>query len=184
MVVGSGGREHALAWSLAASPLVSQVCVAPGNAGTSAGNHPKLVNVPIGALAVDELSAFATEQNIALTVIGPEAALAAGLADAFAARNLPCLGPTRAAAQLESSKIFAKEFMRRHHIPTADWQSFDGPEVGAEPPAPPRRPHRHQGRRPRRRQRRRCRPRLGAGRGGAGADHGRATLRGPPSSAY
>ncbi len=125
MVVGNGGREHALAWSLAASPTVSQLFVAPGNAGTSAGQHPKLSNVPIDALAIEELVDFAAAKHIALTVIGPEAVLAAGITDAFAARGLPCLGPTRAAARLESSKIFAKEFMRRHRLPTADWQAFE-----------------------------------------------------------
>ncbi|MBS0445828.1 MAG: phosphoribosylamine--glycine ligase [Proteobacteria bacterium] len=123
LVVGSGGREHALAWKLAMSPKVQTVFVAPGNGGTEA--DPKLHNVPItdfGALAD-----FAQREKIALTVVGPEAPLAAGIVDLFRARGLRVFGPTRAAAQLESSKAFAKEFMQRHGIPTAKHASYTDP---------------------------------------------------------
>ncbi|HEX7441239.1 MAG TPA: phosphoribosylamine--glycine ligase, partial [Caldimonas sp.] len=121
LVIGGGGREHALAWKLAQSPKVQKVFVAPGNAGT--GADPLLQNVALadhGALAD-----FAHGEKVALTVVGPEAALAAGVVDFFRARGLRIFGPTRAAAQLESSKAFAKEFMRRHRIPTAAFQAFD-----------------------------------------------------------
>jgi phosphoribosylamine--glycine ligase len=120
LVIGGGGREHALAWKLAQSPRVAKVYVAPGNAGTA--GDPGLVNV---ALATnDELVAFALEQKIALTVVGPEAPLAAGVVDAFRAAGLKIFGPTRDAAQLESSKDFAKAFMARHGIPTAGYATF------------------------------------------------------------
>ncbi len=120
LVIGGGGREHALAWKLAQSPRVAKVFVAPGNAGTA--GDPGLVNV---ALATnDELVAFALEQKIALTVVGPEAPLAAGVVDAFRAAGLKIFGPTRDAAQLESSKDFAKAFMARHGIPTAGYATF------------------------------------------------------------
>jgi len=120
LVIGSGGREHALAWKLAQSPKVQRVYVAPGNGGTAL--DPALRNVPIsepGALAD-----FAAAERIALTVVGPEAPLAAGIVDLFRLRGLRIFGPTRAAAQLESSKAFAKEFMQRHGIPTALYASF------------------------------------------------------------
>ena len=120
LVIGGGGREHALAWKLAQSPKVQRVFVAPGNAGTA--SEPHLVNLPITATA--ELVKFAQAERIDLTVVGPEAALAAGVVDEFRAHNLRIVGPTRAAARLESSKAFAKAFMQRHHIPTAAHEVF------------------------------------------------------------
>ena len=120
LVIGSGGREHALAWKLAQSPKVQRVYVAPGNGGTAL--DPALRNVPISELGA--LADFAAAERIALTVVGPEAPLAAGIVDLFRLRGLRIFGPTRAAAQLESSKAFAKEFMQRHGIPTALYASF------------------------------------------------------------
>ncbi|UXH79888.1 phosphoribosylamine--glycine ligase [Roseateles amylovorans] len=120
LVLGNGGREHALAWRLAQGERVSQVFVAPGNGGTA--RDSKLKNVPI--TDVKALADFAQEQKIALTVVGPEAYLAAGVVDEFRARGLRIFGPTKAAAQLESSKAFAKAFMKRHHIPTAAYDTF------------------------------------------------------------
>ena len=121
LVVGGGGREHALAWRLLHSPRVQHVYVAPGNGGTAL--DPRLENVPITAL--DALAEFAAAEKVALTVVGPEAPLAGGIVDLFQARGLRIFGPTRAAAQLESSKAFAKAFMQRHGIPTASYASFD-----------------------------------------------------------
>ncbi len=123
MVVGSGGREHALAWRLAQSHRVQKVYVAPGNAGTA--REPGLVNVPI--TDIDTLAAFAAREQVQYTVVGPEAPLAAGIVDAFRARRLDIFGPTRNAAQLESSKDFAKRFLARHGIPTAGFQTFSDP---------------------------------------------------------
>ncbi|MEN9774674.1 MAG: hypothetical protein RL322_1744 [Pseudomonadota bacterium] len=123
LVVGSGGREHALAWRLAQSPNVQCVYVAPGNAGTA--REPGLENLPI--TAIDELADFAARERIAFTVVGPEAPLAAGVVDVFRERRLRIFGPSRAAARLESSKEFAKAFMMRHRIPTARYQSFSDP---------------------------------------------------------
>jgi len=120
LVIGGGGREHALAWKLSRSPRVGRVFVAPGNAGTA--STPGVANVAIASNA--ELAAFARRENVALTVVGPEAPLAAGVVDAFREAGLPIFGPTRAAAQLESSKDFAKAFMTRHAIPTAAYRSF------------------------------------------------------------
>ena len=120
LVIGSGGREHALAWKIAQSPRVQRVYVAPGNGGTA--RDPLLDNVDITELRA--LADFAQAEKIGLTVVGPEAALAAGVVDLFRERGLRIFGPTRAAAQLESSKAFAKEFMRRHRIPTADHATF------------------------------------------------------------
>ncbi len=120
LVIGGGGREHALAWKLAQSPKVQRVFVAPGNGGTA--GEPHVVNVPITATA--ELVKFAQAERVDLTVVGPEAALAAGVVDEFRAHKLRIVGPTRAAAQLESSKAFAKAFMARHHIPTAAYAVF------------------------------------------------------------
>ena len=120
LVIGSGGREHALAWRLAQSPRVTQVFVAPGNAGTA--REKDLINVPITAIPL--LIEFARYQQILLTVVGPEAPLAAGIVDAFRAQGLKIFGPTQAAAQLEASKDFAKTFMQQHGIPTARYQTF------------------------------------------------------------
>jgi phosphoribosylamine--glycine ligase len=122
LVVGGGGREHALAWKLAQSPLVTEVQVAPGNAGTA--TEPRVRNQTLDAEDIAALTAFARQQQIDLTVIGPEAPLVAGVVDAFTAAGLKCLGPTRAAAQLEGSKSFAKDFLARHRIPTASYGSF------------------------------------------------------------
>ena len=120
LVIGSGGREHALAWRIAQSPRAAKVFVAPGNAGTAL--DARLFNVAINDIA--ELVAFAKAENIALTVVGPEAPLAAGVVDAFRAAGLRIFGPTQYCAQLESSKDFAKAFMQRHGIPTAGYQTF------------------------------------------------------------
>lgn len=123
LVIGGGGREHALAWRLAKSARVQTVYVAPGNGGTT--RTPQLQNVPTSD--IDELVAFAQKEKIAFTIVGPEAPLAAGVVDAFQAAGLKIFGPTQAAAQLESSKDYAKAFMVRHHIPTADYQTFTDP---------------------------------------------------------
>ncbi len=124
LVIGSGGREHALAWRLAQSPRIQKVFVAPGNAGTARENG--LENVALAS--VEDLVAFAEREQIYLTVVGPEAPLAAGVVNAFRARNLLIFGPTREAAQLESSKDFAKRFMQRHRIPTAAFATFGNAE--------------------------------------------------------
>ncbi|MEA3219456.1 phosphoribosylamine--glycine ligase [Immundisolibacter sp.] len=123
LVIGSGGREHALAWKLAQSPRVTRVYVAPGNAGTA--TEPGVQNVAIAAEDVTGLLAFAQREAIDLTVVGPEAPLVAGVVDAFAAAGRRCFGPSRAAAQLEGSKAYAKEFLRRHAIPTAAYETFE-----------------------------------------------------------
>jgi phosphoribosylamine--glycine ligase len=120
LVIGGGGREHALAWKIAQSPRVAKVFVAPGNAGTAV--EPALTNVAVTAIA--DLVALAQAERIALTVVGPEAPLAAGVVDAFRAADLRIVGPTQAAARLESSKDYAKAFMARHGIPTAAYRSF------------------------------------------------------------
>ena len=120
LVIGSGGREHALAWKLAQAPRVQKIYVAPGNAGTAL--EPGVENVPISDIA--QLADFARDNSVHLTVVGPEAPLAAGVVDLFRARGLKIFGPTRAAAQLESSKDFAKRFMQRHRIPTAAYATF------------------------------------------------------------
>jgi phosphoribosylamine---glycine ligase len=120
LVIGSGGREHALSWRLAQSDRVQLVFVAPGNAGTA--TEPGLQNVPVTDLAA--LADFAEREGVAFTVVGPEAPLAAGIVDLFRSRGLAIFGPTQAAAQLESSKDFAKAFMKRHGIPTADYRTF------------------------------------------------------------
>ncbi len=139
MVIGSGGREHTLAWALSRSPQVGQVYVAPGNGGTewladqwsavpnTGGLHPQAGSKNV-ALAVNDLPGlvnFARDNQIDLTVVGPEAALAVGLVDAFQEAGLPIFGPTQQVAQLEASKAFAKDFMRRHNIPTGDYHVFD-----------------------------------------------------------
>jgi phosphoribosylamine--glycine ligase len=120
LVIGSGGREHALAWKIARSPRISRVYVAPGNAGTALEDG--VYNVALNS--VDELLAFAQAEQIELTVVGPEAPLSQGVVDAFRAAGLKIFGPTKAAAQLESSKDFAKAFMKRHAIPTAEYMTF------------------------------------------------------------
>ncbi|MFA6311365.1 MAG: phosphoribosylamine--glycine ligase [Sterolibacterium sp.] len=120
LVIGSGGREHALAWRLAQSPRVQKVMVAPGNAGTALEDGVE--NLPL--TAIPDLVAYARAEKIYATVVGPEAPLAAGVVDAFRAAGLRIFGPTRAAAQLESSKDFAKRFMARHGIPTAKFSTF------------------------------------------------------------
>ena len=120
LIVGGGGREHALAWKVAQSPRVGKVFVAPGNAGTAI--DPDLTNVPIADIAT--LVAFAKREAIALTIVGPEGPLATGIVDEFAAAGLRIFGPTQAAARLESSKDFAKAFMTRHRIPTAAYGTF------------------------------------------------------------
>ena len=123
LVIGSGGREHALAWKLAQSPKVTRVLVAPGNPGTA--REPLLENVAI--TAIPELVELARREQVVFTVVGPEAPLAAGVVDAFRAAGLPIFGPTKGAAQLESSKDFAKRFLIRHNIPTAKYQTFSDP---------------------------------------------------------
>jgi phosphoribosylamine--glycine ligase len=128
LVIGGGGREHALAWKLAQSPKVQAVYVAPGNGGTALDG--RLVNVPI--TDIPQLRQWALAEKIALTVVGPEAPLAAGVVDDFRAHGLRVFGPTQAAAQLESSKAFSKAFMRRHGIPTADYEAFTDPAAAHE----------------------------------------------------
>lgn len=124
LVVGSGGREHALAWALAKSPRLQKLYVAPGNGGTA----DIATNVTIDPEDIDGLVAFASEHDIGLTVVGPEAPLVSGIVDRFAQANRPCFGPTKAAARLEGSKAFAKEFMKRHGIPSATFETFDDAE--------------------------------------------------------
>lgn len=125
LVIGSGGREHALAWRLAQSPRVETVYVAPGNAGTA--RTKKLQNLAVTDL--NELAEFAASNDIAFTLVGPEAPLAKGVVNLFREKNLPIFGPTKEAAQLESSKDFAKAFMKRHGIPTADYETFTDAEA-------------------------------------------------------
>lgn len=121
LIIGSGGREHALAWKVAQDPRVAKVFVAPGNAGTA--TEAKCENVAIDVLAIEQLADFA-EKNVQLTIVGPEAPLVKGVVDLFRSRGLDCFGPTAAAAQLEGSKAFTKDFLARHAIPTADYQNF------------------------------------------------------------
>lgn len=121
LIIGSGGREHALAWKVAQDPRVQKVFVAPGNAGTA--TEAKCENVAIDVLAIEKLADFA-EQNVQLTIVGPEAPLVKGVVDLFRTRKLDIFGPTAAAAQLEGSKAFTKDFLARHAIPTADYQNF------------------------------------------------------------
>lgn len=122
LVIGNGGREHALAWKAAQSPLAETVFVAPGNAGTAL--EPALQNVAISATDVPALLSFAQNEKIDLTIVGPEAPLVIGVVDAFRAAGLKIFGPTQAAAQLEGSKAFTKDFLARHQIPTAEYQNF------------------------------------------------------------
>lgn len=122
LVIGGGGREHALAWKAAQSTQVAQVFVAPGNAGTA--SESKVCNVDIGAEDIDAILSFAHANHVDLTIVGPEAPLVAGIVDAFTDQGLRCFGPTKDAAKLEGSKSFAKDFLRRHRIPTAAYESF------------------------------------------------------------
>lgn len=122
LVIGSGGREHALAWKAAQSADVETVFVAPGNAGSATEN--KLQNVDIDVMNFEALSTFAKENKIELTIVGPEAPLVEGVVDYFSEQGLKCFGPSKGAAQLEGSKAFTKDFLARHNIPTADYQAF------------------------------------------------------------
>jgi phosphoribosylamine---glycine ligase len=122
LIVGNGGREHALAWKVAQSKRATQVFVAPGNAGTA--REPKVQNVAIDVLDFAGLADFARRENVGLTIVGPEVPLVAGIRDYFDARGLPCFGPSQAAAQLEGSKAFTKSFLERHRIPTAAYRTF------------------------------------------------------------
>jgi len=127
LIVGGGGREHALAWKVAQSSRVRTVYVAPGNAGS--GREPKVVNIAMTADDLPELLKFALSHAIDLTIIGPEVPLMLGMTDRFTAAGLRCFGPSQAAAQLEGSKTFAKDFLARHHLPTARYQSFSDPDA-------------------------------------------------------
>ena len=122
LIIGSGGREHALAWKVAQSPRVTEVQVAPGNAGTAL--EPRVRNVPVAAEDVDGLLRHALAEKIDLTIVGPEGPLVLGVVDAFSAAGLRCYGPSRKAAQLEGSKAFTKDFLERHGIPTAAYGTF------------------------------------------------------------
>ncbi|MCG6863444.1 MAG: phosphoribosylamine--glycine ligase [Chromatiaceae bacterium] len=122
LIIGSGGREHALAWKAAQSPLVDKVLVAPGNGGTA--TEPGVENLDIGSDDIESLVAFARANTIELTIVGPEAPLVAGVVDSFQAAGLPCFGPSAGAAQLEGSKAFTKDFLARHGIPTAEYRVF------------------------------------------------------------
>src|SRR5690606_3799231 len=122
LVIGSGGREHALAWQAAQSPQVETVFVAPGNAGTARETHVE--NVPIQPMDFPALIDFVRVNDVGLTIVGPEAPLVGGIVDAFRAEGLRCFGPTSAAAQLEGSKAYAKDFLARHGIPTAAYAVF------------------------------------------------------------
>lgn len=122
LIVGGGGREHALAWKAAQSPQVSEVIVAPGNAGTA--TEPKLRNVGVGAEDIEGLAQLAQNESVDLTIVGPEAPLANGIVDHFTTAGLRCFGPSQAAAELEASKAFTKDFLARHDIPTAKYEVF------------------------------------------------------------
>ncbi len=125
LIIGGGGREHALAWKICRSPRITRVFVAPGNAGTA--GEPLVENVALGS--IDTLVKFALDHEIGMTIVGPEAPLADGVVDAFRAADLPIFGPTKQAAQLESSKDFCKQFLVRHNIPTARYASFTEPDA-------------------------------------------------------
>ncbi|MBK08723.1 MAG: phosphoribosylamine--glycine ligase, partial [Cobetia sp.] len=122
LIIGGGGREHALAWKAAQSSRVEEVFVAPGNAGTA--RESKLTNLAIAADDLDALVAFARDNAIELTIVGPEAPLVIGVVDRFREAGLKCFGPTAGAAQLEGSKAFTKDFLAHHQIPTAEYQNF------------------------------------------------------------
>ncbi|MFG6159332.1 phosphoribosylamine--glycine ligase [Halomonas sp. 1390] len=130
LIIGGGGREHALAWKVAQSPRVETVFVAPGNAGTA--REPGLTNVDIGVDDLAGLVAFARDEGVALTIVGPEAPLVAGVVDRFREAGLAIFGPTAGAAQLEGSKAFTKDFLARHAIPSADYQTFTAVEPALE----------------------------------------------------
>ena len=130
LIIGSGGREHALAWKCAQSPRVEEVLVAPGNAGTA--REDKVRNVAVSSDDIEALAALAQSEDVALTIVGPEAPLVAGVVDRFNELGLPCFGPTAAAAQLEGSKAFTKDFLARHDIPTAAYQNFSELEPALE----------------------------------------------------
>ncbi|GFN45535.1 phosphoribosylamine--glycine ligase [Candidatus Regiella insecticola] len=127
LIIGNGGREHALGWKAAQSPLAKKIYIAPGNAGTAL--EPKLENIDIAATDIKGLLAFAQSHAIDLTIVGPEAPLVMGIVDTFRAANLTIFGPTQAAAQLEGSKTFTKDFLARHQIPTAEYQNFTDVEA-------------------------------------------------------
>jgi phosphoribosylamine---glycine ligase len=122
LIIGGGGREHALAWKCAAESAVTEVLVAPGNAGTAA--EPRVRNVAVDAADIAGLVTLATDEAVDLTIVGPEGPLVAGVVDAFAAAGLKCFGPTALAARLEGSKAFCKQFLQRHRIPTAGYRTF------------------------------------------------------------
>ena len=126
LVIGGGGREHAIGWALVKSPKCEKLYTAPGNAGTALIGE----NVPINPMDIDALSAFARENRVDLTVVGPEAPLVAGIVDRFTVEGLVCFGPSAGAARLEGSKVFAKEFLRKYSIPTADFEVFEDPVEG------------------------------------------------------
>lgn len=122
LIIGNGGREHALGWKAAQSPLADNIYIAPGNAGTAL--EPRLINIDISTTDIKGLVDFAKSHDIGLTIVGPEAPLVIGVVDAFKQADLTIFGPTQAAAQLEGSKAFTKDFLARHHIPSADYQNF------------------------------------------------------------
>jgi phosphoribosylamine--glycine ligase len=122
LVIGSGGREHALAWKCAQSPAIDEVLVAPGNAGTAL--EPRVRNVDVSPDDIEALADLAATESVDLTIVGPEAPLVAGIVDHFSVLGLPCFGPSAAAAQLEGSKAFTKDFLARYEIPTAEYESF------------------------------------------------------------
>ena len=122
LIIGSGGREHALAWKAAQSPDVETVFVAPGNAGTAI--EPNCINIAINTMDFAALAAFATDNGVGLTIVGPEAPLVEGVVDFFAEKNLRCFGPDKGASQLEGSKSFTKDFLARHNIPSAAYETF------------------------------------------------------------
>ncbi|MEY4762499.1 MAG: hypothetical protein RLZZ200_2355 [Pseudomonadota bacterium] len=123
LIIGSGGREHALAWKCAGSPRVTEVIVAPGNAGTA--TEARVRNVAVASDDLEGLAALAEREGVALTIVGPEVPLVLGITDLFQSRGLPCFGPSKAASQLEGSKAFTKEFLARHGIPTAGYRTFN-----------------------------------------------------------
>jgi len=130
LIIGNGGREHALAWKLASSPAVSEIIVAPGNAGTALEHKTR--NVPIPVTDFDALVALARTEQVGLTIVGPEVPLVAGVVDRFEAHGLKCFGPRAAGAQLEGSKTFTKDFLTRHRIPTAAYRSFTNFEAARD----------------------------------------------------